>query len=429
MKPKRQHIVLLFSCLWLCWFLSCTSGEMEVEQPKEEMTTLQLSLTRSGENVESTIGKVRLVVLNRAGRCLLNTTTPQADGVTFEEEVPAGYLQVLLFANEPDSWMLDGWQKGQVVPESDIKGKQLAFTGYPVVSESSLIPMFGRYEVIAAANSLTEISGTTHPLGTVERLYAKVTLNIKCDYSATSLAGTKVLLEKVSVGHMPGISYLIATPYTGSGFITEGTAIVPDDASHDYAPDNSGFEAKGITFYIPEHLLNERSNYTYLTVYAYQADNPSLKREYTLVVGDGMEGKTVEWMKGDAPTLADLYVSRNTHYQFNATITGFNQGLTVNAKVVTWEGVDIPAEYPTYFLSVSRSSFNLSAGESGSVYVNTDYPGGWTAEIESGSEITITNSSESGPGYLAFTVDGTITTANVIKVTAGNMTKKILIEN
>ncbi|MDH6306603.1 hypothetical protein M2459_003328 [Parabacteroides sp. PF5-5] len=429
MRPKKQQIIFLLSCLSLCWLFSCTSGEMEVEQPEKEMTTLQLSLTRSGdEDPETAVGKVRLVVLNRSGRCLLNTTTPQADGVTFEEIVPAGYLQILLFANEVNSWNLDSWQEGQTVSESDIKAKQLNFTGYPTVDENNLIPMFGRYEVIAEANKLTEISGTTHPLGTVERLYAKVTLNIKCDYSASSLAGTKVLLNKVTVCHMPGISYLMASPYEGSGFITEGAAIVPNNTSHGYDPDNSGFEAQGITFYIPEHILNSRDKYTYLTVYAYQADNTSNTRKYTLVIGNGMAGKTVEWMKGDGPTLADLAVTRNTHYQFNATITGFNQSLTVNAKVVTWETINIPAEYPTYFLSVSRSSLNLAVGETGSVYVNTDY-GSWTAEIETGSDITITNGSASGPGYFTITVNNAITTANVIKVTAGNMTKKIIVEN
>lgn len=315
--------------------LSCTSGETIVPTPEEETTTLQVGMTRASE-LESRLGKVRMVVFDIRQKCLINTTTPKS-GVTFEEVVPAGYLDIHLIANELDEWDLDN-----VSSPSELRAKVLSFTVYPVVNDAHLIPMYGAYGVQAAANSITEINDNTYPLGTVERLYAKATLELSCDFATM---GHAITLERIRIKNLPHSSFLAPNVYPGDTFF-DGAIVVPTLADNGYdSSDPDGFSGVVAEFYIPEYLIREKAEYSYLSVTASLTSSPSVIREYKIPIGDGMATKNIDEMKGSGATLADLTITRNTHYTCIATITGFDaEEIEFSSKVVRWgeaEDVDL----------------------------------------------------------------------------------------
>ena len=306
----------------------CT-GEDGLPPSEAKETTLQYTLTRSAED-EGRVTNARMAVFNRIGnQVLVNTTTPK-HGLTFEETVPAGILNIYLVANELPSWNL-----GAVLTPSELKGKVLPFSAYPVVDGTNDIPMLGSYENHpTTADIMTEINDNTCPDGTVERLYAKVSLDLSCAFSDIDVS--KIILDKVRIRNLPTESYLYPAGYSGSTFF-DGADIVPSIV-HGYDPaNNTGFSHVGIEFYIPEYVITDRDKYSYLSIVAYESGKPTSTREYTLPIGDSIAVRTVEEMKGPSATLADLRISRNTHYQFTATIKAFNiMEIEFSSKVVRW---------------------------------------------------------------------------------------------
>lgn len=408
---------------------SCASDEQSVEPVQEKEVLLQFMMTRSGVT-EDRIGDMRMIVFDKSGNCHVNTTTLKDDVEWwFEELVPTGLLDVYFIANE-----LPAWSLASISSPAELKSKVLSYTVHPVVDNNNPIPMVGIIQDLDAVYGTTAvIDGEDGKI--LERLYAKVTLGLYCDFG--DIEDTEIVIDKVLINSMPGASYLSPATYTASTFFSStGSEIIIPGAAHGYAPDTDGFKAEGIVFYIPEYLISDKTKYTYLSIHASEKGNASVTREYTVAIGNGMENLTIDGMKGSSTTVADLTVSRNTHYMIEAYIKGFHQShsLTVNAKVVGWEGVNIDTGYPTYLLTVSRDNFNLAAGSQGAVYINTDHPDGWKATIGNGSGQTsfvgyTAGTANMPPGYLTFQVNGAITTADTVKVTAGNITKKILIEN
>lgn len=421
----RFYGTLVFSLILLICLASCTSEESPYNPEGRGTTTLQYTLTKATADEERITG-ARLVVFNLAGHVLVNTTTPKY-GWTFEELVPSGILHIYLIANEFPSWNL-----GAVTSPAELKEKVLSFTAYPVVDTSTDIPMFGAFENHpTTADVITEINDNTFPDGTVERLYSKVSLDLSCNF--TDLGGKKIILDKIRIRSLPAESWLFPAGYAGTSFF-DGADILPG-TSHGYdVTDNTGFSNVELDFYIPEYLITDKSKYSYLSIVAYEALNPVSTREYKLAIGDSIAVRTIEEMKSASATLADLTVTRNRHYQFEAQIKGFDHELEVIARVVTWNGVEVPTTYPTYLLAVSRDNFSLASGETGYIYITTDHPGGWSATIGAGTGQAQFSGYVAGTpyqpsGYLGVHVAGTIIVPDTVIVTAGNMTKKIIVTN
>lgn len=343
----------LFSLFMLLSLPGCTSDELEKTDSPGETTILKIPVTRS-PGVENELSTLRMIIFSNRGKCLVNTTEPK-NGSTFEEEVPVGYLNLYLIANERASWNLDN-----VASIQELKSKPVFFTNYPAVDDSNPIPMFGAHENIYAAIDMTTIVDEQNEGdGTVERLYAKVTLNLDCTFSSPGV-NTKIILDSVRIKRMPGESYLSPERYSDNTFF-DGQKIIPG-TTHGYDPsDNTSFNTS-IDFYIPEYIINDKSKYTYLSIFVHKDGAPANTQEYTLVIGDGIGTHSISEMKGNSVTLDDLRVSRNTHYTFQATITGFTTAeMDLIASVDPWGSAPVNTIIDgQYYLTLSRDS--VSAG-------------------------------------------------------------------
>ncbi|MDR0430870.1 MAG: subtilase-type protease inhibitor [Tannerellaceae bacterium] len=425
-----SHSVARFlNCLVIGLFLFSCSPNEDVPSKEEGTTVLQFAMTRATRpDLEGEIETIRMMVFNGMGYCIMNTNVPK-NGTTFEERVPSGILDIYFVANELPSWNL-----GTIAKMSDFKSKVLSFADYPVVDGTHPIPMLGCLEKLnAVPGDVKKIEGGDGKL--LERLYAKVTLNLKCTF-ADIVGNPKIIVDSVRIKSMPSVSYLYPENYNDASFF-DGSKEIPTKASHGYdAANNSGFTAN-FTFYVPEYRITHKKRYTYLSVYVHK-DKTNALREYTLVIGDGVASRTIEEMKDvNIATQADLTISRNRHYMFDAKIGSFEYSLDVKAKVIPWEKVEVPTEYPEYNFSVSSNELQIPAGEVRYIHVSSDHPNGWTAEIGKGSAASTTlfwggyvsGNIIKGTGSFGVQVPSAISAPDTIKVVSGNVLKKILIKN
>ncbi|MDH6307065.1 hypothetical protein M2459_003122 [Parabacteroides sp. PF5-5] len=343
-KQKTVIQLLSYAVILLCF--GCTSGEMPTDEKPAEVTTLQIPITRSGTENEDQIGNCRMIIFSKAGRVLYNQKHNEADGLTFTAEVPVGKIDLYLVANEQAAWNLDN-----VSSPGDLKGKQLAFSAYPLVDATHPIPMFGSYENIKAEpNDATVLSSAA-----IERLYSKVTLDLSCAFE--DIADTEIVLEHVAVNSMPSWSKLSPASYSGTVF--NGAQIAPATLGTNYNATQSrdkkaGFSAT-YTFYVPEYLVSNKADRSYLAISVYQKDDITNKKTYKVILGDGIADTQPghndnTYMGGESATLTDLRISRNRHYTFTASIKNFDASsdetdVNVEGQVIDWEDggtVEVP---------------------------------------------------------------------------------------
>jgi hypothetical protein len=181
---------------------------------------------------------------------------------------------------------------------------------------------------------------------------------------------------------------------------------------------------------------------TYLSVKASLKDNTNVdqQKEFKIAVGDGIMTCTNDSMLSGLLPANNLFITRNTHYHIDANIKSFDisaeQDIEIHPNVVNWGQVSLPVEPHDYNLQVSQNEFAFSStvgSVSGVIHVTTDHAGGWSATLSKSvtSHPTTLSATYSGmsSGDLRFTTNGAITPPDTIKVTAGKVTKHILIKN
>ncbi|MDR2388721.1 MAG: hypothetical protein LBD89_02905 [Tannerellaceae bacterium] len=442
--------------LWLLGVTTCTSDEYssdnrdvtpsKVDPFEDGSVPVKIPLTKSVNDAdpENRVVSVRLIIIrdnvvtnNKVIANIANTTT----NVELTDIAPAGYVDLFVIVNELSEWDLGLINIGEVFSSSILKNKVLSFTNYPIVSPTQPIPMFQMYENLRiTVDGETLLNNTPVTLSSVKRLYAKVTLNLNCTYTNLVNGGDPIEIKQVSIKSIPKESYLAPTPYTETGasnFFDGSTLALKRDSNYTWT--NTGFTSNFLC-YIPEYLVSDITRYMYISAIVNLVTDVNAQREYKIVLGDGIpNGNT--YMLGNSKLYSDVRISRNTHYTFTGNITSFDirgeEDIEIRPQILVWEGVSVDeSEFRVYKLTVSQEEFKLSQNTfSGVVDIFTDYSGGWSAVLapkQSGTlRTTLTSSSgTSGQGLLKFDYNGqAITDADTIKVTAGTVTKQILIKN
>ena len=429
-KINLKYIIFCFCLLSACC-MSCSfeepagGGEKGEEQ---DMASLVVPITKAGETEdEERIANARLMVFNSTGNILVNTFQSGNDIIPFSELVPVGKLNVILIANELTEWNLN-----DVKYLKELNEKMLSFTDHPEVSAAKPIPMMGDYQNvwIDEDSHVTDYSGNTVTISLVERLYAKVTLNLSCVFAIMDGSHDPIKVGSVSMRCMPKSSRLMPTKYWGADFFNGTTAPM-----NNYTSDDKGFSGVW-EFYIPEYLINDTSKYTYINITTALVNEPKVERTYRLVIGDGIDKRDINYMlHSDQRTPEDLTVTRNTHYMLDAKILSFfaDESITLTAYVKTWKEININSNYTDYLFTILQNEFSISDAElpyAGWIYVKTDDPAGWSAVISNASgNISFTDYTAGeqvkDSGMLKFQVTGTLTGDETIDVTSGNVTKKI----
>ena len=370
----------------LCWLavmsvcVSCTFAP-DTDIAEGEEVLLHIPISRGGGNAESIIGDARLMIFSGEGSRSIIKNVHQTGNVAFRELVPCGKLNIYLIANEKASWDLDN-----VSSVYELKDKLSNLTAYPVVSETSLIPMAGIYEnvYLAQDGTITQNGAQidlTSAIGTVKRLYAKVSLYLNCTHN-TIMARERHVLESVSICSLPKEYYLLPKRYQGAAesdyFSGPQTTLIPwVDYSNMDMYGNDGFYGE-FSFYIPEHIVSDvtKASYLYFVTHIYDEGSTSTKRYFKLKIGNGIPNG-MSYMDRAGVTTQDLTIDRNKHYIFRVTNLR-NDGQTeaeVFPSVEDWTPVGVDGNTKERKLTVSMTEINMTNNYSTvRVYFSSNQP-------------------------------------------------------
>jgi hypothetical protein len=465
---RKSLIFYLVTAIWLIGVIGCVSEEVKpvpgtpntVDPFKEGKIPLDMPVvTRAvnDDNLENRIDNARLIVIKNGvvsnnKMFTISTNANPNDSVHIQDYVPAGTLDIFIVANEKSEWLLgSAFPVGSLHFPTEIEQKILNFPlgGYASVSSTNPIPMYKRFKnILAQPYANFSIAGTPVSLETVaiDRLYAKVTLVIGCTFSQLLNGGDPIQLDSISVKSMPKYSFLgEGLQYQGStsSAYNNGTRIQHSLTS--YEVDATHFKDT-VTYYIPEHNVQNPAYSTYLSVKVSLLGNTdvNLQREYKIVIGDGITTASNDSLLTGMLPLWNLFVTRNTHYKFDANIKSFNESsnkdIEIYPVVVSWDDsttVISPFEPRDYQLFISQSEFHPTTTQyDGVVTIETDYRYGWKAYTEAptggatctlnGATVTSEASAVSLPsGELKFRYIGGSSSSICIVVTTGSGSEKI----
>lgn len=443
----RVLIKMLTVWFFLWGMMACTSSELlqEDDPYKEGVVPLEIPVTKgvNDSDPDNRIESIRLIVLKN-DRVISNKFIGSipATQVTIEirDTVPVGNIDYFLIANELSSWNLGGISIGSIAFANDIKNKTISFSAYPIVNTSNTIPMVNHYiNLKVESNGDTSLDGTAvsaTALGTLERLYAKLTLDLRSKFSELANGGEEIELKKVSVKSLPKVSYLAPNLYnkTADNDYFNGADITLTSSNYSLTTDS--FIGQ-FTVYLPEYRLFDISRRTYISATVALVADATNEREYTIIVGDGIATYDDEYMSGNTVAISDLNIRRNAYYKIRARIKSFDEtsstDLEIVASVTDWNATNVNTTDPEeYFLNISQSEFNnigTSLGTTSNPYegvvnVTTSNPNGWKASTKS-TGLTILST---GDDKLTFKIAAaTSVTSWIIDVTAGKVTKQIKI--
>jgi hypothetical protein len=432
-----------------------TLTEEEVDPFKDGKVPLNVPiLTRAVNdgNPENKIANARLIVIK--GTTIANnkpftisTSVYPDDSVHVSDYVPVGNINLYLVVNERPEWGLASLTVGTTCYTNDFESKILNFpTGsYITVDANNPIPMYRQYKnLYVAQDGQLSIGGQPVTLGEVERLYAKVTLVIGAVFANLANGGDPIQLDSLGVKSMA--KYSLLSPMLQYPVTTAAGVFSPPPTAHttNYVANATLFK-DSVVYYLPEHRMSVADYKTYLSVKVSLLGNTlaDQQREYKLVIGDGIETCSNDSMLSGLLPMQNLFVTRNTHYQYTANIKSFDmraeEDIEIHPKIVAWETTTItPVDVREYIFRVSQDTFVLptaAAAHVGVIDVVTDHPGGWSAVMAPKATGTLRTSlvatySGMPSGPLKFSYNGqAITQGDTIKVTAGAVTKKIVITN
>jgi hypothetical protein len=389
---------------------------------------------------ENRIVSARIIVIKQdrvTNNRILNGIDISESNIQITDLVPVGYVDFFVIVNELVAWNLDDIHIGDIYFSNNLKQKIVTYNaGYPVVDATHPIPMFKMYENLQITeNASTLLNNAPVALSSVERLYAKVSLELDCTFANLANGGDPIEIKQVSIKSMPKESYLAPTSYTktGASDFFDGSTLTASN----YTWTATGFESDFLC-YIPEYLVSDISRNTYISAIVNLVADANSEREYKIVLGDSIT-KGNAYMLGNTKLYSDVRISRNTHYHFAGNIKSFDiraeEDIELRPKILAWEETAVDSViFQKYNLDVSQDLFQLSQVPfDGVINVDTDHPKGWSAvPVSSGNHTTLIGGPYTGKssGVLKFHYDGqAIIGADTIKVTAGNVTKKILVKN
>jgi hypothetical protein len=382
---------------------------------KDGELPISLPVTRAindGE-AENIIQTARLIVIknsivaNNKTFTIVNGQLAHLDSVYVLDTIPVGKVDMFIIVNEKTEWGLASITKNSIYFPDDISKKTLAFSAYPAVDATHPIPMYKQYRDLHISNEgAFTPAGATAPipmatLGEVERLYAKVTLVLKAKFSEMLNGGDPIKIDSISIKSMPKQSYLTPShgllyPAAPGGYFDGAVhaSIVSGSPVGNYAADAVGLY-DSLVWYIPEHRLSDTTYLTYISVKASLTDNtlPGEQVEFKkIILGDSastvhQDSLRIARNNNVSLPLTSWFITRNTHYKVNATIKSFDKmnesTIDVITKVIVWDQVPIgDTDIREYELKVSQDEFHFTGSGTyeGVVTVETNYPGGWSAE-------------------------------------------------
>lgn len=450
------HIILLFLGLLLGGLISCTSEEPGIVPiNNEEEVNIPFPFTKGQANTgnpEDSVATARLIVL-RNGKVLKNILKDFSEingesHIVFEKiPMNTGYADFFMITNEASAgWNLSvsTYAEGAVLSASALKSIVKNYNAYPQVRDGlPPIPMVGIHEkMYVHSDSLTykdwgKPSQEVVNTGEVERMYAKVSIDIDCVFADMPNLGDPVTIDSICIKTLPKKAYLAPISYWESDFFDGTTHPL---TSEYYTRTTDRFDGS-FSFYIPEYIITDTAQYAYIFVKLKLVNSPDVTRDYRVVIGNGIGTDRNAYLLGNNKTIADLIINRNKHYNFVVHIKGFDgssgSDLDIIGKIVDWNASSTDPEEPyEYDLSVPNGDFKIGSGAyEGVATITTDHKNGWRATLGGsyGTDCTITEPSNAGTvnqygTKLKFRIAAGATQPSdgwIINVKAGKINKQI----
>lgn len=398
MTLKRIRYIFLLTAKTVL-FSGCSEEQfMENEDGySRDMTALTVITrapgnTENGTSAEDDVQNLRLIVYEYNGTNYLaqkanvyNTAAEASAGngtYHIRVEIPHGIaVRVFVVANEKAEWNLG-------VPSMNagtLRNKVIDHIGEKATMDiQPPFVMFAETETIESSDyQVRQVS--------LIRTVAKVSLSVQAVFDQIAgLNGGEIAINNAELKRLP------KTQKVAPGFIFDGDA--DQDLSNtdsesfmltptvDGANRVTGFTteaSKKLVFYLPEYNISDKAYYSFIQIngqYTPLGSSTSLPITYRIPLGNGVQ----QLYAGDSrPSIGqlsadDLTISRNNHYDFEATIQtlGEADGMLLHVKALPWtDGETIEAVSPgAPYLNVSNIEITLPDSNPKRIFFWTNQP-------------------------------------------------------
>lgn len=399
MKLKRiRYIFLLVASLIILngcgeeQFLENGDGGYGREMTALTITTHLAGAVENGTPAEDEIQTLRLIAYEYNGTNYLgqkaNAYHTAAEAATSDGtyqirvEIPQGItIRIFIVANEKAEWNLGN----QAMSANSLQNKVIDhLKAEATVDIQPPFVMFAESEVIESTDYLARQIPLT-------RAIAKVSLSLQAYFDKIAgLNGGDITLVNAELKQLPktqkvapGFSFMGNESLDLSNTASKSFTFTPVVDTESSVIGFTTKAAQKLVFYLPEYNISNKAFYSFIQIngqYTPLGSSSSIPITYRIPIGNGVQ-KLYESPATNSVgqlTTDDLTITRNNHYEFDATILtlGETDGILLYVKAQPWtegetvEGISPEAPY----LNVSNIEITLTNDTTKRIYFWTNQP-------------------------------------------------------
>lgn len=334
------------------------SSTKEIDEVGSEQQNVQLLIAvhPDASDPETAITSLRMLVFNAGDNSLVLNASFNPDEVYHSAQdsyLLSGQIKntnavrIFIIANERPAWQLESGVSyasiATLTADYYDPAQQLSNVTAPF-----LMLGFNGEEIQTPPDSKIERNLS------LVRNVVKVTLKLRQKLVVTNgVAQALLTFKTAAIDRVPKHGFLLtdSTYETAAGYTKSSErdlAAIGSELSNDYSTLKESVE-----FYIPEHLLTDKTKYTRLLITA--TDNSGSRQEvtYEIPLGNGVQ----KYYNPTAPiafddlTTTDLSARRNTHFVIDAIVS--LSDINASFKVKEWVEKEIPGDITYPYLNIS----------------------------------------------------------------------------
>lgn len=372
---------LLSLVLVLSFMAACSRDDQALPADNgNEDINLHLSVRSSTVDPDYNIASLRMMVFNVKDKSLLLNS--DFNPVDVYDPASRNYIlsgklrgisaiRVFIIANERPEWRLS---KGITYAGLlELKANYYDAAGGNSDVQAPFLMLAGGDEDIPTPPD-TKIEKQLY----LVRNIVKVTLKLGQEILVPGSGNVPLTFKKVYIDRTPKSGYLCpGQNYAPAGGYTQ-TAVYDFVADDFVVGENISTLKEDLVFYIPEHLLTDKSNYTRLLITAMRNSGGSNNVVYEIPLGNGVNKlyDAVSPVPFADLTATDLSALRNTHFIIDTRVGQVE--LETHVKVKDWIIEDIEGEIYVPYLNISSLKENVTltytpiVGNAGNYTITTE---------------------------------------------------------
>lgn len=365
----KQLLLIVMLAIGIFAFASCADRN-KLRGPGDgtsDDSQLDITVSPDASNPEHDITSLRMLVFNAQDKSLLVNTKFEPSAVY--DPIANSYLlkatiknikavRVFVIANERATWTME--------PSITYAGiKKLEADYYDKLNDQSNVAI----PFLMLASIDQDIP--TPPAANIERNLSLVRNVVKVSLSLRQklmlVQGSKqegLTFKRAFIERVPKKGFLFTgSTYDAAQGFTQTAAydLEAIGSSPDLAREYSTLN-QDLTFYIPEHILTDKSQYSRLIITATKNTTDDMSAvTYEIPLGNGVQKlyDPISPITKDQLTTTDLSAARNTHFVINATVGLFD--ISTSIKVKDWIEKEIQGEITAPYLNISSIEEDVRA--------------------------------------------------------------------